>query len=320
MRRLHALFLSLMLLLAAPWAAAQDYPNRPLRLIIPFAPGGSTDVIGRLVAVRLGEALRQTIVVENRPGSGGVIGLRLGVAAPPDGYTLVFSGSSLANLAVFRTDLGFDPIGGLAGVATLAEIPIAIATGNSTPWRNLTELAAAAKARPGSISYGSPGIGTSAHLACETIKLRLGIDLNHTPYKGNSPAATDLLGGHIPLLCSNLAGLPDLKGERIRILAVTGVQRDTSVPHVPTFREAGVAGMERGTWVAYSMPLGTPEAIQQRLNTEIARILQMPDVVAQLGRAGAIPMISTRAQFVERLEAVRRDLVELRTRTGLKLE
>jgi tripartite-type tricarboxylate transporter receptor subunit TctC len=320
MRTLLRTLLTLATTLAACLAGAQDYPHRPLKLVIPYAPAGSTDVVGRLVAQKLSEALKQPVVLENRPGDGGVIGVRSAVRSPPDGYTLVLSGSAMANLAVFRSDLGFDPIADLANVATLAEVPIAIAAGNGTPFRTLADLATAAKARPGSLSFGTPGLGTSAHLACETLKLQLGIDLLHVPYKGNGPAANDLLGGHIPLLCSNLAGLPDLKGERLRILGVTGTARDPSAPQAPTFRESGVSGMDRGTWMALSMPAQTPVPILQRLNTEVAKILQMPEVVERLRAAGALPMISTREDFAERLEQVRRDLADLKKSTGLKIE
>ncbi len=301
-------------------AAAQDYPTKQIRLVIPFAPAGSTDIIGRVIAQKLGESLKQTIIPENRPGAGGVLGLRAGAASPPDGYTLVFTGSSLANLAVFVADLGFDPMTAFAHVATLAEIPIALAASNNAPFRTIRELSAAAKARPGTLTYGSPGVGTSAHLMCETLKFRLGLNLVHVPYKGNGPAANDLLGGHIPLLCSNLSGLPDLKGERVQILGVTGLSRDASIPQVPTFREAGVEGMDRGTWVAFSAPRGTPVAILDKLNLEIGRIPRMNDVVERLRSVGAIPMVSTRAEFSERLEQVRRDLAELKKTTGLNLQ
>lgn len=315
----HVLVLLAAIMFTTP-ALAQDYPTKPIRLVIPFAPGGSTDIIGRLVGQKLSEALKQPVIVENKPGAGGAVGARSAVQAAPDGYTLVFSGSSWANLSVFVANLGFDPMVDFVPVATLAEIPIAIVAGAGTPFRTLKELIDAAKARPGTLTYGSPGVGTSAHLTCETIKFRLGLNIVHVPYKGNGPAVNDMMGGHIPLVCSNLSGLPDLTGQRLRILAVTGVARDTAIPQVPTFREAGVAGMDRGTWVAFSAPANTPAQITERLNTEIARILRMPDVVERFKSAGAIPMISTRAEFAERLESVRRDLAELKRSTGLTLD
>ena len=320
MRSIQCVLVFLAALVLAPFARAQNYPTKPLKLVIPFAPAGSTDIIGRVVGQKLGEALRQPVVVENRPGGGGVVGVRFAAQSAADGYALVLSGSYMANMSVFGSNVGFDPIADLANVATLAEIPIAIAAGNGTPFRNLGDLSAAAKASPGSLSYGTPGVGTSAHLMCEMLKLRLGIDLVHVPGKGNAPAASDLLGGHTPLLCSNLSGLPDLKGGKLHILAVTGAHRDASVPNVPTFREAGVSGMACGTWVAFSMPARTPVTILQRLNVAVAGILQMPDVVAVLRNAGAIPMISTRDEFAERLEQLRRDLAELKKSTDLKLE
>lgn len=301
-------------------AAAQAWPNRPIKVVIPFAPAGSTDVIGRVAGQKLAEAVGQAVIIENRPGAGGVLGLRqVAKSTPADGYTLVLSGSYLANLTVFVADLGFDPMNDFAHVATLAEIPIAIASSTKASFQNLRELVAAAKARPGSLTYGSPGIGTSAHLMCETLKLKLGIDMVHAPYKGNGPAANDLMAGHIPLVCSNLSGLPDLKGERVRILGVTGVARDPSVP-APTFRESGVNGFDRGTWVGFSAPRGTPAAITERLNGELNRGLQKPDLIERFKGAGAVPMSGTIAEFGERLEQVRADLAELKRTTGLKLD
>lgn len=306
---------------AAGPARAQPYPNKPIRIVIPFAPAGSTDVIGRINGQKLAEAVGQSVIIENRPGAGGVLGLRLvAKSTPADGYTLVLSGSYLANLAVFVADLGFDPMNDFAHVATLAEIPIAIATNTKQPYQSLRDLATAAKARPGALTYGSPGVGTSAHLMCETLKLRLGVDMVHAPYKGNGPAANDLLAGHIPLVCSNLSGLPDLKGERIRILGVTGLQRDPSVPQAPTFREGGVRGLDRGTWVGFSAPKGTPSAITERLNAELNRALQKPDLIERFTGAGAVTMPGSIAEFGERLEQVRADLAELKKTTGLKLD
>lgn len=315
------LLCGLMMCLITGTALAQAWPVRPVKVVIPFAPAGSTDIIGRAAGQKLGDAIGQTVMIENRPGAGSVLGLRqVAKGTPADGYTLVLTGSFLANLAVFVADLGFDPMTDFAHIATLAEIPIAIATTTKAPWATLKDMAAAAKSKPGSLSYGTPGIGTSAHLVCETLKLRLGLDIVHAPYKGNGPAANDLMAGHIPLVCSNLSGLPDLKGERVRILGVTGMKRDPSAPQAPTFREAGASGMDRGTWVGFSAPKGTPAPIVQRLNVEINRTLQKPDLIERFNGAGAVTMAGTPAEFIERLEQVRNDLAELKRTTGLKLD
>jgi tripartite-type tricarboxylate transporter receptor subunit TctC len=300
---------------------AQNYPSKPIRLVIPYAPAASTDIIGRAVSTRLGDSLGQPVLIDNRPGAGGTIAGQFVAKAPPDGYTLIFSGSQFAQLAVFISGLQYDPINDFVSISTLAEIPIAIIAGSGTPFRNLSDLIAAAKKDPGKHSFGTPGVGTSAHLTCEILKFRAGIDLLHVPYKGNAPAATDLLGGQIPLLCSNIAGaLPFAKGGKMRFLAVTGGSRDGNIPDVQTFREAGVEGLDRGTWMAISAPARTPAAIVTRLSRDINASLKSKEVIDQFTAAGAVAMISTPEEFTQRLVQLRDQFAEFRKRTGFKLE
>lgn len=314
-------FLTGALLAVSAPVLAQSYPTKPVRLVIPFVPAGSTDIIGRVVSAKLGELLGQPVIIDNRAGAGGTIAGQFVARAPADGYTLLFSGSQAAQLSVFVPNLQYDPIADFVAISTLAEIPIAIIAGAGAPFRNLPELIAAAKKEPGKYHYGTPGVGTSAHLTCEILKFRTGIDLEHVPYKGNAPAAADLLGGQIPLLCSNIAGaLPFAKGGKMRFLAVTGVARDATVPDVQTFREAGVQGLDRGTWVAIVAPAKTPAAIVTRLNRDINASLQSRDVIDRFTAAGAVAMISTPEEFAQRLVQLRDQYAEFKQRTGFKLD
>ena len=314
------LMLGALLAASAP-LMAQSYPAKPVRLVIPFAPAGSTDIIGRAVSSKLGELLGQPVIIDNRPGAGGTIAGTFVAKAPADGYTLIFSGSQFAQLSVFISNLQYEPMADFVSISTLAEIPIAIIAGVNAPFRNLPDLIAAAKKDPGKFHYGTPGVGTSANLTCEMLKFRAGIDLVHVPYKGNAQAATDLLGGQIPLLCSNIAGaLPFAKSGKMRFLAVTGLSRDASIPDVQTFREAGVEGLDRGTWMAISAPVKTPAAIVTRLNRDINAALKTREVSEQFKAAGAHVMISTPEEFTQRLVQFRDQLADFKKRTGFKLD
>ncbi len=307
--------------LLAASVIAQEYPSRPIRLVLPFAPAGSTDVIGRAVGQKLGEALKQPVIIDNRPGAGGTVGYQFVSKAPADGHTLLMSGSVMAIYSVFGSELPFDPITEFTPVGTLADIPLGIFAGSATPFRTLADLVAAAKAGPGKYSYGSPGVGTSAHLACEILLFRAGIQIVHVPYKGNAPSVSDLLGGQIPLLCSSLAGvLPNIKAGKMRALAVTGISRAAPVPEVMTFREAGIASLDNGTWMGFVAQVQTPQAIITRLNTELNRSLKAPDLTERFDAAGAVALISTPQEYAQRLQRLREDLDEFRKRTGFRLQ
>lgn len=308
-------------LLCAATAPAQDFPVKPLRLVLPFAPGGSTDVIGRAVGMKLGEFLKQPVLIDNRAGAAGTVGHQFVAKSPADGYTILMAGSGMATFSVFASGLSYDPIADFAPIGTLADIPIGIFAGMQMPFRSIGDLIKAAKAEPGKYSYGTPGVGTSANLTCEILKFRTGIDLVHVPYKGNAPSVNDLMGGQIPLLCSNLAGvLPNVKAGRMRPLAVTGTARTASIADVPTFREAGIASLDNGTWMGLTVPVKTPAAIVTRMGAELTRVLRSADVLERFEAAGAAAMIHSPQEYTERLLRLRDDLEDFKKRTGFKLE
>lgn len=294
------------LLLALPVAAAlAAYPDKPVHLVVPFPAGGSTDLVARTVALEMGKTLGQTIIVENRAGAGSVIGSEYVARAAPDGYTLLVSGSTNIYMPYLYKDLSFKPINDFQGIGMIGDIPNLVAVGAQTPYKTLAELIAAAKAKPGSISFASAGIGTPAHLICELMAERSGVKLTHVPYKGNAPAVTDLMGGVVPVMCNNLAGtLPFMKGDsRIRILAVTGKKRSAAAPDVPTFAEAGVPGLDSGIWMALVAPKGTPSAIVKTLSDALVKAQHSTPVLERFASFGVEPLTGTPSAYEERVMA-----------------
>ena len=278
--------------LAASHAPAQTYPSRPLRLIVPFPPGGPTDIVARPLAQLLGEALKQQVVVDNRGGAGGSIAADLVAKSPPDGYTLLMGtvGTSAINASLYK-HLAYDPIESFTPLAAVASGPIAVVVGPGLAVRSLAELVAQARARPGSITYGSAGNGTPGHLAGALFASAAGIELTHVPYKGSAPAVTDLLGGQIPLMFDPLQSvLPHIVNGKLRALAVTSRGRATLLPDVPTVAEAaGLAGFETTAWWAVFGPAKMPAGVTARLTAEIERIVRSPEYERRLGNLGVQP-------------------------------
>ncbi len=268
-------------------AVAAAYPAKPVRLIVPFPPGGGTDILARLVGQRLGERLNVQFVVDNRPGAGTNIGMELAARAVPDGYTIIMASIGLSANRSLYPRMTFDPVRDLTPVTLVAIAPTIVASHPSVAAKTSQELVALAKARPGHLNYGSFGAGSGAHLAAELFKLETGVDIVHVPYKGGGPAITALLAGEVQLVFSSmLPVLPHVKSGRLRAIGLAAARRSPAAPEVPTFRESGIA-YETGTWFGILAPTGTPTAVVRRLHREIVDILSRNEMRDRIAREGA---------------------------------
>jgi tripartite-type tricarboxylate transporter receptor subunit TctC len=291
MRLPHYIFCSL-LLTASSAASSADWPVRSLRFIVPYPPGGPTDLMARSMSGRLSEALGQSVVVDNRAGAGGNVGAEVAAKAPPDGYTLLMG----ANVNLYRK-LGFDPVKDFAPITQASIIPLVINSHPSVPAATVKELIALAKKVPGQLSYGSSGNGGGTHLAGELFKMMTGTNLLHVPYKGLNPATIDVMGGNIPLLFNDLTtAIQPYKAGRIRILGVSTAKRVPQLPEVATIAET-VPGYEAHTWFGVLAPAGTPQPIIERLAKESMKILQSEEIRKRFAEVGAEPIGNTPQQF-----------------------
>ena len=274
--------------IAFPALAQGSWPSRPIRYIVPFAPGGTTDILARVVGEKLGPILGQTIVIENKPGQGGSVGAAELARAAPDGYTI--GGGTISSHAINATlydKLPYDPVTSFAPITMYATQPNVLLVHPSVPAANLREFIALLKANPDKYAYGSAGNGTSQHISGELFKALAGVRMQHVPYRGSGQMVPELLGGTLPVAFDNIAtGIPHMKTGRLRALAVTTSRRSGVAPDVPTMAESGLTGYELSSWQAVFAPAGTPPAIVDRLYTEIGRILKMPDVAKRLGDLG----------------------------------
>jgi tripartite-type tricarboxylate transporter receptor subunit TctC len=286
----------LWLALAAP-LAAQDYPSKPVRLIIPFPPGGSNDVVGRMIAQHLSDRLGQQVVVDNRGGAGGIIGTEAASKTAPDGYTLLVISIAHA-VSPWLYQLHYDPIKSFTPVAILASGPNVLVVHPSLPVHSVTELIALAKEKPGELNYASAGIGSFQHLSGELFKLIAGVDIVHVPYKGGGPAMTDVLGGHTRIMFSSLVQTtPFVLNGQLRALGTSGAKRNPALPDVPTIEEAGLPGYEATNWWGVVAPAGTPAAIVEKLHREIAAVQNLPQTKEQFATQGADIVQMTQAEF-----------------------
>lgn len=274
--------------IALPALAQPAWPSRPIRYIVPFAPGGTTDILGRVVGEKLGPILGQTIVIENKPGQGGSVGAAELARAAPDGHTI--GGGTISSHAINATlydKLPYDPVTSFAPITMYATQPNVLLVHPSVPATTLREFIALLKASPGRYAYGSAGNGTSQHISGELFKAMAGVQMQHVPYRGSGQMVPELLGGTLPVAFDNIAtGIPHMKTGKLRALAVTTARRSSVAPDVPTMAESGLTGYELSSWQAVFAPAGTPPAIVDRLYTEIGRILRMPDVAKRLGDLG----------------------------------
>jgi tripartite-type tricarboxylate transporter receptor subunit TctC len=280
-------------------AMAQTYPARPVKIVVPFPAGGSNDIVARVLAQKLTERNGQPFYVENRGGAGGNIGAEAVASSEPDGYTLLLTAPPplTINAALYK-DMRYDPSGAFAPVALIASVPIVLAVHPSLGINSVQELIARAKAKPGTIFFGSSGNGSTNHLAGELLKSMTAIDIVHVPYKGAAPAMNDLVAGHIPMMFDNIpAVLPQVRAKTINAIAVAGSRRASALPDVPTVAESGVPGFEASAWFGLVAPAKTPAPILAKLESDVETILKMPDVQKRFGELGAEPVAVSGADF-----------------------
>jgi tripartite-type tricarboxylate transporter receptor subunit TctC len=285
--------------------AAANYPSKPIRLIVPFTPGTSIDIMTRVVAQRLTEAWGQQAIVENRPGAGGIIGTEMGAKAVPDGYTLTMaaSGAFAVNPGLY-SKLPYDPVRDFMPIATLALIPQVLVTGSSSSYKSVKELVDAARKSPGTIAYGSLGSGTTSHLTMEMFRAAAGIELIHVPFKGTAEAQAQLLGGQIPAMFDPIpATRPNILAGKLRGLAIATLTRSPFLPDVPTMAESGFPGFEAVGWVGIAAPLQTPNAIVDKLNAQMNAMLADPGVKERLAALAFMPVGGTREQFAAHIRS-----------------
>ncbi|NKC30303.1 Bug family tripartite tricarboxylate transporter substrate binding protein [Falsiroseomonas selenitidurans] len=288
------------LLLARPGAAqTADWPSRAIRIIVPFPPGAGTDLLARAYAQRLTEVLGQAVVIENRAGASGMIGTEAAARAPADGYTILMANSSvLAINPAIRATLPYDPVGSFDPVALVGANDSALVVRTESPFRTVAALLAAARARPGGLSYSSAGTGTSTHMAAEFFKQTAGVDILHVPYRGSPQALTDMLGGQVDMNFNTVnAVVAAVRDGKARALATTGASRDPLLPDVPTFAEIGFTGYQASGWLGFVVPAGTPPAIVDRLAAAIAQVAALPGFAQRIASIGMKPTISTPAEF-----------------------
>lgn len=288
--------LGLVALVAGP-AQAQDYPTKTIRLIAPFAPGGSVDIVGRILAQKMTESLGQTVVVENKPGASGMIGADMVAKSAPDGYTLLVNSSIHVIVPSLFSKVPYNALEDLVAVGQATEVPMVMLTGANSRAKTVQDVIAWAKAEPG-VAYASAGSGSSAHLAGEVFRKATGVTLTHIPYKGSGAAMADVIGGQVPLMFDALtAAMGHIQGNKMRALAVSSQQRSPILPDVPTFQELNMPQMNLSTWHGVWAPKGTPPAIVKKLNAEIARIVALPDVREKIKGLGGVPVGNTPEQF-----------------------
>jgi tripartite-type tricarboxylate transporter receptor subunit TctC len=303
-------------------ALAQGYPVKPVRLIVPFPPGGNTDIVGRLIADKLSASLGHQVYVENRGGAGGTIGAEAAAKAPNDGYTLFFSTTgTLASAPSMQSNLRYDPVKDFAPIGTLANAPVVVLVRDDLPAKSLQELIALAKAKPGMLKFGSAGTGHFVHIAGEMFKSAAGVEMLHVPYKGVSQALVDMLGGRIDVMFDAPAQYePHLKSGKVRALAVATKKRLSRLPDVATTAEAGLPGYLLASWFGLAAPAGTPGEIVKRVNADVQKALAAPEVIETMAKLGLEPGGGTPGQYAAMIVE---DLAQWRAavkRAGIKIE
>ena len=318
MRRAAALVLALAL--AAP-VAAQTWPDKPVRVVVPLATGGTTDILARMLGQHLGETLRQSFIVDNRPGGGGNIGNEIVARARPDGYTLLMASPPLVINPSLERKVTYDPVRDYTAITLVASIPIVFAVHPSVAARSVKELIALARSKPGALTYASSGVGGSPHLAAALFTSMANVDITHVPYKGSGPALTDLLGGQVHMQFSGLPPLlPHIRSGKLRALAVGGASRTATLPDVPTLVESGVHGYEATSWQGMAAPARTPRGIVQQLNTLIVAYVQRADARARLAELGADPVGSSPEQFAAFMQGEFTKWASVIRKTGARVE
>ena len=316
-----ACILALVLAIATPAITqAQNYPNRPIRMIVPFSPGGAADTPGRMLMQRVSEALGQQVVFDNRPGAGGTIGAEAVAKAAPDGYTLLLiSNTHLISASLYK-NLTYDAVTDFAPVLQFGDAPNVLVVNPSLPAKSVRELIALAKANPGNINYASSGNGSSQHLFCALFGSMAGINMFHIPYKGSARATTELLSGEVKVGCPGIAGMMQyIKDGRLRALAVTGAERSAELPDVPTIAESGVKGYEASLWLGILGPAALPKDVIAKLNTTISGILKQPETQASLRKVGTEIVYRPPDEFGKFLRAEQQKWSKVVKEIGLKV-
>lgn len=302
-------------------AFAATFPERPMRIVVPFAPGAGTDAMGRLVAAKLSELFKVTVVVENRTGASGAIGAQEVAKATPDGHTLLLAAAPFTTVAAALPTAGYDPVAGFAPVGMIAQGPLVWVANKDVPANSLPELIALAKRQPGVLNYGSAGVGGINHLVLESLEARAGIFITHIPYRGIAPATLDTISGQLQLLTGTIPALaPHIRDGKLKALAVTSPERSPALPNVPGMKEAGMADFNVLNYFALVAPRGTPEPVVQQINAALAQVVQMPDVKERLAKDALEPAVGSPAQLGQFLQ---RDLDGWKAvvkKQGLKIE
>jgi tripartite-type tricarboxylate transporter receptor subunit TctC len=303
-------------------ALAQPYPNKPIRIVVPFAPGGATDLIARAVGQKLTDSMGQPVVVENRTGASGMIGADLVAKASPDGYTLLMA--STAEIAInpsLYPKMTYDPAKDLTPVTLAGITPLILVVNPNTPAKSVQDLVGQAKSKPGSVAFASAGNGSVQHLSGELLKTITRADMTHVPYKGAAPALVDLLGGQVTFFFSGMPpAMPHVKSGKLRALAVTTPKRSPAAPDVPTMAEAGIQGFDISNWFGVFAPAGTPDDVLNKLNAEIVKALALPDVKERLASQGAETVGNSRAEFAKFIAAEMAKYSKLVKESGAKAD
>jgi tripartite-type tricarboxylate transporter receptor subunit TctC len=318
-RHASALALAALVLTSGIASGAQPYPTGPMRIVVPFPPGGGTDILSRLIAQKLNEAFGQPVVVENRAGAGGTVGSAVVAKAPADGHTMLIVPAGYASYASLYRQLPFDPARDLAPVSLLASGPLILVVHPSLPVKSVKELIALARKRPGDINFGSPGAGTLPHLSAELFSSMSGIKMVHIPYRGAGAAVTDVLAGRVPVYFMNiLQSLPLIKAGRLRAIGVTTPERTPIAPEIPSIAESGLKGFDMTNWYGLMVPAATPREAVGRLNAEVTRILRLPELREELAKGGMTMVASTPEQFREFLERETAKFARIIDAAGIK--
>ena len=322
MNRIAVWIVGLAFATLAAHANAQAWPSKPIKWVVPFAPGGTTDILARVVGEKLAIALGQPVIIENKPGAGGGLGAEFTAKAAPDGYTIM--GGTISTHAInasLYAKLPYDPIRDFVAITLIARVPNMLVINPSVPAGNVKELIVLLKANPGKYSFASSGNGTSQHLSGELFKTMAGVDMQHIPYKGSPPALQDVMGGQVTMTFDNITtAWPLAKGGKLRALAVTTAARSPIAPDVPTLAESGLPGFEVGSWQGVFAPAGTPPEIVKRLNTEIVKILKLPDVSEKLVGLGAEPVGNTSEEFTALVKAEVVKWADVVKKSGAKVD
>ena len=319
---LRSLLASLTLGLLACMSAHAEFPDRSIKIIVPYPPGGTTDLLARSLAPRLSERLKQSVVIENRAGAGGVIGSLVVAKSPADGYTLVFGTiASHAILPILQKPSPYDPVKDFAPVTLVASTPNVLLANPAVPVKSVAELLAMARSKPGTVNFGSTSLGGSPHMSGELLKATAQIDMVHIPYKGGAPMLVDLLGGQIPFAFDNLpSSMQHIRSGKVRALAVTTAKRWPGAPEIPTMAETGVPGYEASAWFGILAPGGTPKAVVDLLQQQIAAILHLPEVEKLYLEQGALPVGNTPEEFSRLISGEMQKWGRVVAQTGVKLD